>query len=243
MNEITVMTYNICHYCFDKRPNGFPADIMDEKVCNLKTMFMEYHPDMIGIQEEYEYIDKDHTQKAAPYLYKPVWSFRSGYKACSVRSKLPVVAGTYKLMQFSTGQYYRRGIFTVDGKKLLFISAHPWGKVGNSDKRKVEYTELFQHIRSSQWDYCIVTGDFNTTEKIDKENLKSLCEGNNFTMAIGQYLPWVVTYMGHDGTARQSFDNILVSDRITIKSTKVLREWYDHLYSDHVPVIADVLLR
>ena len=242
MTELTVMTYNICHFNFDQGGRGFPKEVMNEKVNNLKEMFMEYHPDIIGIQEDAQYIDLDHTIKSPDYLYAPIWTFRSGYKACTIRSKLPYVGG-HKLFYTSDGMGHRKGVFRVDGKRLLFLSCHPIAHVGNSEKRLQAYKEIFETVKSVKWDWCVITGDFNTTEKVDKENLRKLCDANNFDMLYGgSYLPWINTYPGHKGTSKQSFDNVLISKGITFKSVKVLRNWYDKLYSDHVPIVADIIL-
>ncbi len=241
--QIRVMTYNIGHYNMGLATHGYPEDKFDEKSTNLKEMYMEYAPDFIGIQEEEQYADNAKTKKASPFLYSPVWTFRSGYNCTTIRAKYKVVSNTYELSHYSNGMTYRHGLFKIGDKRLLFISTHAVSKVGNNAARLIQYKELFEYINNTEWDWCIVTGDFNTTDEADKKNLKKLCEDNNFTMAIGQYLPWVDTYLGRaKESTHHSFDNILVSPGCTIKSTKVLRSWWSKLYSDHVPVVADIVL-
>ena len=246
MSEITVMTYNICHYDKLTRTFGFPENIYEEKYWNFKELLMEFAPDFVGIQEEYQFLDAAHTRNAASALYGSIWSFHSGAEACTIRSKYPCISGTYERPAFSTGSTWRRGMFTVDKKKLLFISVHPIARATAERRamREKEYNELFNYIKSAKWDYCIVTGDFNTTYKADKTQLQTLCKENGFSMAIGGCLPWVNTFLGATGTEKpHSFDNILTSKNITIKKVKVLRDWYDRLYSDHVPVVADLILK
>lgn len=240
---IRIMSYNIGHYNMGLSEGGFPPNIFDEKYTNLKEMLMEIAPDIVCLQEDAHYIDRAKTKKSPDSIFSPVWKHSNGYKLETIKAKYSAVSGSYQLINFSIGQSFRRGIFNVNNKKILVVSAHVIAHVGNSAKRKIQYTEMFDHIRKENWDYCVVAGDFNTTENVDKKNLKALCEANDFTMAIGQYLPWVNTFMGRtEGQTKHSFDNILVSKGLTIKSTKVLRDWYGKLYSDHVPVIADIVI-
>jgi exonuclease III len=237
---IRVMTYNVGHYNMGLSEAGFPASVLNEKLGNLKVMLMETAPDIIGIQEDAHYIDQAGKMKSPESVFSPVWSFRNGYKAETIRAKFKLVSGSYQIVNFSNGQHFRRGVFAVDGKRLLFISAHPIAKVGNGDKRKVQYAELFAHVKASAFDCCVIAGDFNTTEAADKTALKTLCDKNGFSMALGSYLPWLDTYLGRaKGQTRHSFDNILVKGA-AIRSTKVMGDWYSRLYSDHVPVTADI---
>lgn len=240
MGQITVMSYNVCHYNMDQGETGFPDDIREEKTSNLKEMLMAYSPDIVGIQEDSVYIDRDGSVKSQDALWSPIWRYRPSSSGSNIRAKYACVGASSKAKRFSTGRGYREVILKVDRKMVLVLSVHPTAKVGHSEERYTEYQELFQEIFSlTTWDECIVTGDFNTTEKIDKEHLKSLCNKYTFKMAIGgDYLPWVTTYMGHQGQAKQSFDNILVSPGISFQRVKVLREWFDRLYSDHAPVLA-----
>ena len=239
---IRVMTYNVGHYNMGySTTQGFPPEIQGEKVSQFKQLMMQFRPDLIGIQEESRYLDQAKTEPASSGLYKPAYPFRSGYDACTIRSMYGVEDGSYQKIQFSNGQNFRRGIFRVNGKRVLFISAHPISKTGNNEARKVQYTELFQHAKQSGCDYSIITGDFNTTDQADKNNLKALCEKNGYEMAIGGYLPWVNTFIGRTESQRKhSFDNVLVSPGMKIRTTRVLKDWYERLYSDHVPVLCDV---
>lgn len=239
METITVMSYNICYYCFDKGDHGYPEDLLAEKSGHYKEMLMRYSPDIIGIQEDAEYCDRNKTLKTVDYLYKPIWTYNPGSAYTTIRSKLQTVQDSYKLMYLSTGRCFRRAlIYTGSRKKLLFMSCHPMYGTANAEQRKKEYAELFQHVKASQWDYCIMTGDFNSCTDEDKQNLQTICAANGFGMAIGGYMPWVATCLGHDGKSRQSLDNILFSGNIRLDAVRSLKEWYTRLYSDHVPVVA-----
>lgn len=243
MNTIRVMTYNVCYYGDDAGTKGMPANILDEKVMNLKTMLMMYGPDFVGLQEDYPYIDAKATTTARDALFKPVWRFTQGTTETTLRAKYGAVSGSYKLRRFSTDRFYRTGIFnyTPTKQKILFVSCHLSAYARNENKRKTELKELFTFIAGETWDHCIVCGDFNTNTDGDKKTLMETCDKAGFGMAIGPYLPWNPTCLGHNGKERYSFDNVLVSSGLKIRTVNVLSEWYDRLYSDHVPVMVDVV--
>lgn len=243
MSQIRVMTYNIGHYNMGRSETGFPDGLYDEKLAGLKEMLMYAAPDLIGLQEDCKWLDKAHTVTTSAGVFDPVWRFRPEGNGCTVRSKLPLISGSNGKITFSTGRHFRKASFKVDGKRLLFLSCHPTAHVGNSADRKEEYWELFDYVCNREmWDWCVITGDFNTIEAVDKENLRRECDEHGFGMAIGSYMPWISTFPGKDGTSHGSYDNILVSSGVDIRAMRVMRDWYPLLYSDHVPLAAELIL-
>lgn len=242
MGSIRVMTYNVGHYNMGLSPFGFPEDVRAEKTANLKTMLMDTGPDIIGLQEDSEYADQAKTIKSSKSLYSPVWKYRPSNGASNIRAKYSAYAGTGSTGVFSTGAKYRKVVLKVDGKRMLVFSLHATAHTGNSDKRMQEYTELFELVNREVWDYAVLCGDFNTLQKADKANLKAVCKANKFSMAIGSYLPWIDTFYGRTETSKHhSFDNVLASPGLTIRTVRVLGEWWSRLYSDHLPVICEIV--
>jgi len=66
--KISVMSYNLGFFNMGVY-YGYPSDILDEKVTNLKKMLMKYAPDIVGLQEHVKYIDRDDTIEAYYYSY------------------------------------------------------------------------------------------------------------------------------------------------------------------------------
>lgn len=242
MSLLKVMSYNVGHYNMGLSATGFPASVMNEKLASLKELLIAEHPDFIGLQEDAKWIDAAHTVTSSASLFDPYWRFRPEGNGSTVRARQNCISGSNGKELFKSGRHFRKAAFQMEGKTVLFISCHPTAHVGNSAVRKQEYEQLFSYVNDMQWDICIITGDFNTTEQDDKNNLRTACDENGFDMAIGTYLPWVSTYLGKDGTARQSFDNILVGGKVKILSVRILRDWYSRLYSDHVPVCAEIAI-
>ena len=246
VNEIRVMSYNICKYNNDKGGTGFPKSIFAEKVSNLKQMFMEYAPDIIGLQEDRQYLDAEKTIPASAGLFDPVWNHRSGMDRETARSKFAAFESSFVQFTDKVGKAnwrsYRRLIYSFYGKRLMFISCHPMPGKEYVQARIEEFEQIFKDINNTKYDYCIVTGDFNTVTDEDKVNLKNICDQNKFKMAIGSYLPWIVTCPGSVGGAYHpySLDNILVSKNMNIIQTKIVSEWHSRLYSDHIPVVSTI---
>ena len=91
------------------------------------------------------------------------------------------------------------------------------------------------------WDYCVICGDFNSVTEEDQDNLAALTAERNFTMTNGGRLGWLWTCKAVDGSLYAA-DNILCSQNVIINSFNVYQGLHDSLYSDHVPVMADVTL-
>lgn len=240
---LRVMSYNIGHYNMGSAEKGYPEDLIEEKSGQLKIMLMETAPDLLGLQEDWTWIDRGDTRRSVKELYRPIFRFTAGTGDYTLRARLAAEAGTHQLVRFSTGRYYRRCTFKLPGKyRLLFVTCHLSAYAAREAERMIELEELFAAVGALQYDCCVITGDFNTNTGADREKLREECRGNGFSMAIGDYLPWIPTCYGRDGRERYSFDNILVSGTGTIRRVAVLGDWYGRLYSDHVPLIADVAL-
>ena len=241
MTRIRVMTYNIGHYNMGRSRHGYPPDVMDEKVAGYKELIMQYAPEIIGVQEDNTYCDQAGKIKAQDYVYKPVYRYRVGGAGSTIKTMFPVVSGTVESGKLDTGASYKRGVWRVEDRRVMVISLHATAHAGNTEKRRRDYANVFAMAEKEEWDACIICGDFNTREDADKACLAGMCAENGYEMAIGTYLPWVDTYLGRtEGATRYSFDNVLVSGG-SIRRVQVLRDWWERLYSDHVPVICEIV--
>ena len=128
--------------------------------------------------------------------------------------------------------------------------------------RKVEYTKIIKWVNheinlayyqngtydamvrrfAPAWDYCIICGDMNTITDDDKDNLTDIVDEYGFTMANGGALGWMWTERDVSGADLYALDNIIVSPNIIINGVTAYQGMYENLYSDHVPVVADLTL-
>ena len=248
-NELDIMSYNVGFYHNGSGGPGFPADIYDEKVGNFKQMLMTYGPDIVGLQEDRQYLDEAQTIPASAGLFDPIWNQRNGQERETTRAKFGVMESELKYFSDTLGQQYgrtyRRIVYDYYTVRILFISAHPMYGKGDDyiGARLAEYQELFTDINNSVWDYCIVVGDFNTNSDTDRQNLTNQCSNNGFKMALGTYMPWIPTWVGPVGNPDpnpEPLDNILISGNMDFVKVQVLNDWYNRLYSDHLPIVARV---
>ena len=83
--------------------------------------------------------------------------------------------------------------------------------------------------------------DANSATADDKTNLQTLASTNGFVLGNGGSLGWF--YTCHSGNlGLMALDNIVCTDNIIINHIESYMEWWRSLYSDHVPLCADVTL-
>lgn len=232
--EISVLSYNVGVYNNgNTSKRGMSNDVIDEKVFNIKKLLMDVNPYLIGLQEDIQYIDQGETKDAHEYLYKPIFPVRSTLGGVSVYSKKAFINSGSR--SIGNGRCMAWGEISVNGKTLLFISTHP--SPDTTAHRKGEYENIFKWISNRTYEWCIISGDFNTIEEQDRTNLKYICETNGFTMANGGYLGWLKTT-----PYPRSLDNILVSSKCIINAVKVHSSLENDLISDHYPLSAKITL-
>ena len=71
--------------------------------------------------------------------------------------------------------------------------------------------------------------------------METLAANNNFILGNGGALGWYYTCHG-SSLGLAALDNVIVSDNIIINNIESYMELWRNLYSDHVPVVADVTL-
>lgn len=258
-DKIRVMSYNICQF-----NNDSSVYISDSKLLNLRKMFYQANADILMLQEDREYIDSGNTKASMNYMYLPVYPTTIGAGGANIRSKMSLTNGG-TVFYNTTGRVLRYAVHTIGSKVILVVSTHPiWkynGNEGDSAEsiaaRKTEYEELFKWVagaitlkNGSNVDvtvpahtHCIIGMDGNSATATDKTNLlneaSTVRDGVYFVAGNGGAIGWYITEMRSAGSA---IDNIFVSNNIIINSIESWNDWYSKLYSDHVPVVADLTL-
>ena len=242
--NLRILSYNVANY-----NNDSAVALPLAKEFNLKKFISDTNADIVGVQEDREYYSED--KNSHNYLWQPIYPYKNGLGGVTIYTKqnysnIGIVVYT------AAERYLRYETISINDKTVLLISTHPSPGTDASATRLSEYTELFKWIYREitlnaygttnpitcpVWDYCIITGDFNSETDTDKTNLKALATTRGFTMANGGYLGWLVTHKNVN-----AIDNILVSENVTINRIEVYTSLIDDLYSDHVPITADVTL-
>ena len=238
-DRLKIVSYNVAKY-----NNDTATYISAEQAANLKKMLMSYDADVLGIQEDNQYVDGV-SNSSLEYIYYPVYPYKAGSNSVCVHSKTPI--NSTKMMQYSTGRYIR---YTMIGS-LLFICTHFSPAAEDIAKRTTELNELFDWINGNitlmdtasnptsvpSFDHCIICMDSNITDT-EESSFISKVHSENYHAANGDTLGWMITYPD----LNMHIDNILVSNNVIINKIDVGNSWFEHLYSDHCPVFADVTL-
>lgn len=266
--KLRVMTYNMAGFNNDTDPAVY---IDSARLFNLKKFLMKVNPDFLLAQEHNGNLDGDDgTLSVDDYLYHPVLRARYGWGGVAIVTK--EYLDSWGILEYTNGRQLRYGVYNLgDGKKLLLISTHPvWNAGGGGHSstdiaaRKTQYDELFAWIKGEITlnsfgtttavsvpegiTHCIIGMDGNSCEAQDKTNLTNAATGANCILGNGGYLGWFVTcydnYLTPKGvTQTWDIDNIIVSDNIIIENIESYGDWFGKLYSDHVPVVADLMLK
>lgn len=262
-DNLRIVSYNVARY-----NNNTTTYLSDQKIFNFRKAIGKFNADILCIQEDMQYIDSNGTKESQSYLYLPQYpyNYNGGKWRNVVHSKKPATAhGRVKLT--AQGNDYRSiefALYTIGAKTLLVCSSHPsWNDSGEGGEsaaqiaiRLSNYTEIFQFVNreislpdltsgsavtAPEHTHCIICMDGNSATATDKTNLETLAAQNDFILGNGGALGWFYTCQSTTPVL-SSLDNIIVSDNIIINNIESFMELWRNLYSDHVPVVADVTL-
>ena len=252
--NLRVMDYNIAVF-----NNDTSTYIPDEKLIELRKMFARHNADVLLIQEDRGYIDSSNTQSSDDYVYFPMYPYRYGDGGSTIHSKMQL--SNVGIVQFSNGRNMRYGILTVSPTiKVLCVSAHPvWGGSTQEyiDARDTQYHEMCQWVNGEitlepygggtgvyapTHTHVVIGIDTNAGTAQDITNLKTRVSAANMIMANGGRFGFVYTCNVGSDSRRSCIDNIIVSNNIIINNFESLSSLYSSLYSDHVPLVADLTL-
>lgn len=246
-----VMSYNAANY-----NNDTSTYLPNDKLLNLKRFIRSADVDLILLQEEGQYVDGS-TKDATDWIYNPVHPYKSGTGGTTIRSKTPI--GTNSVLKYSNGRALRYAVIEIGGKTILTVSTHPSpaSEEGGVEKRAVQYEELFKWVNrliqletysggtmvtAPEWTHCIIGMDANSGTDTDKANLIGFAHEGGFNAANGEEFGWFITHPKKGATPDWALDNIIVSDNVIINDVEVYSNIYKSLYSDHVPLVADLTL-
>lgn len=257
--NIRVMTYNVARY-----NNDTQSYISDQKLFNLRKAVGQINADILCVQEDMGSIDGS-NKSSHKYVYLPQYPYmyNDGAWANLIYSKKHA-ASSGRVKYTDYGSQYRGieyAVFEIGIKKLLVCSSHPsWNDTetgGESEEaiasRLSQYTEMFRWISGEitmtdfttgnavsvpDHTHVVIGMDANSATADDKANLTSLADDHDMILGNGGALGWFVTNLYKN----IAIDVIAVSDNIIINNIESYGDLYPRLYSDHVPVVADLTL-
>ncbi len=258
--NLRIMQYNVAHYNHDTA-TYLPSD----KAFNFRKLLRATNPDVLLLQEDNAWIDGPEptgTKSTKEYLYNPQYPYGTGDGDVTIRAKFQTTSNG--VVKTSVDRSIRYGILTIDEKAVLLVSCHaPWGYEGHdgeSAEAKAARATYYQEVckwcaggislpdyytqnptSAPEHTYVIIGMDANCVTADDKTALLNAASTyGGYTLGNGGELGWV--YSCFDSYGLTSIDEIMVSPNIIINGFEVLGNWFNLLYSDHYPVVADLTL-
>lgn len=254
--HIKLLSYNVRGYKTDTTPVSY---ISADKIINIEKLLFNKQPDILTLQEDQKYIDLDQTMETGNHIYNPMIpisaSGTSSAVGPNIRSKINFTERKMLTITVNgANRTFRYGLIDVDGKKILIISFH--ATAGETAEiitlRAAQYTTLFQWINGDislndsggnptsvpVHTHIIIGMDANSKTATDKENLLATIATYNCYALNGWIFGWMATHYSDNA----AIDNIVVSNNIIVNNFEVLSGWYNNLFSDHIPLFADLTL-
>lgn len=249
--SLKVMTFNIQGW------NG-----INSQQAMLNAIFQTYNADIIGFQEfcSNGSIPTVAANSLTSYPYLRLTNHKN-YNA--VASKFSLSDWTvadyqtqdqYDISTWNETRCYMRGYFNIGDRRIAVFNTHLC--VHNQTPRHAQAAELF--ALAQQEEYCIITGDFNSTDSPLTEtspdyinifkpfvdagyNLANSCPERGFTNTHFDG----TTHLNSLADLTACLDNIIVSGNISISSivfdaTKL--DYQNGQKFDHIPVIVTLTI-
>lgn len=269
-SSLRVMTWNIGHFSAGHNSSSsITAAELQTKLGIYKKMLRDASPDIIGLQEYSQFVDAGGTADAATSIFD-----NYGYTADGITNNMVHnrVFSRFALANHSNvryteafvpGAHYMMMEFELAGKTVKFINTHldssgAYTNGAYKDKRPEQIVQLGEAV--ADFDYVIITGDFNPGHKyadnryVDRygEYLMSdefdFFNPYNLGMAshgmIGDVMTWPTEIYGEQATyptLTYACDNILVRGFKISNVVAVTAPPFDEL-SDHAALFCDLTL-
>lgn len=255
--KIRVMQYNIGGYNYgDKTAPGITVDAYDEKLVNYKKMLCKYQPDIIGIEEFREYIDREETHRADDVLFDYLFPYSVWYEEHqrNLKSKAPILYKETGLIQGTIENYarYSYAKILINGRIVsVLCTALTSGATAEALEKRTQILPLLINKLSND-EYAIILLDANNSGNAqgirsydELDNMVSFLKSSGWDACNGSFLPWKETCTSRlNPNVRPPIDNIFFKNngKIIFNNFESLADEYENLSSDHYPVYADFTL-
>lgn len=242
--KIRIMQNNIGQFNFGLN-GGYSGTDLGLKLSNYRKLMYKYHPDIITLQEYRTYVNADDTANANNVIFswvKPYMSYEEhGY----------VVFSNYATDNFrhtylhSDGDYPARmvyGTITINNKEVA-IGTAALNALGGSSDAAMKTRALTKMVNLlAPYETAIIGIDANVESEAEANAVKTFLKTNGFQMANWDYIGYLPTY-NPSNPIYKCIDNIFIKGKALFQNVEVVPDSeYNNLLSDHLPIIADILL-
>lgn len=252
--KLKVCAYNVGEYSYGSKP-AVSAETAAEIIGKYRSFYSKENCDILGLCENRQVLksvlpnglstDPKTAEEIYDYLYPIKYGFYDSMWAFSRYGISETSSSRFNTTDRGVGDAdYIKGNLSINGLNVFFMVVHL--SPNSLATRLAQYEELIAML--NQHDYFICFGDFNAkggtvdgvTYTAQDEFDVLLDEG--YHIANGGYLGLMTTFKGATGTDNQKLDNIVTSDNIIIANSYV-PDVYNSLTSDHLPLVAELVIR
>lgn len=248
-SKLRVMSYNIGAYNYGTSPYYLVTDY-DTKLANYKHFFGEIAPDVLFEQEYRDDIAQGISADSALYnnfFIDGVTPTVGSTSKTVIRSKYTIYEKSTGALNSETERIYSKGYIYVGGHKICILCVHLMPNIGGDQEafRAAQMQEIVTMMANET--HYIICGDFNVFSGVDEWDILT---NAGMVLANGPFWGYHATNPGAslvDGTVvyptpTKIIDNIVVSPNIKVVNFKVLNDYVQQLSSDHIAILADLLI-
>lgn len=242
--KIRIMQYNIGQFNFG-HDGGYSGSDIGLKLSNYRKFMYNYHPDIVALQEYRDYVDSEDRYNANDIIFSYVKPFKSyeehGY----------ILFGNYEMNGFrhtylhTAGDYPVRmvyGTIIVNNKEIAIGTAALNSLGGSADAamKKRALAKMMDIL--SRYENAIIGIDANPESSEEAESIKAYLKENKYMCANWDYSAYYATY-NPSSSQYKYIDNIFIKGKARFQNVFMppVSE-YGNLLSDHLPLIADIVL-
>lgn len=241
---IRVMQNNIGQWNFGN-DGGWAGANIGAKLSNYRKLLNTYHPNIIGLQEFRNYVDSNDTYNANNIIFNyetPFMSYEEHGYICFMDYQSNNFRHTYL---HTTGDYPARMVYgsVIINNQEIAIGTSALNALGSSDDGSMKIRALTKMIDLlSPYPTAIVCMDANVRSEAEANAIKNFMKQNGYLTANWDYIGYLPTY-NPSSASYKCIDTIFIKGKARFKHVEVVpNSEYNNLLSDHLPIIADVLI-
>ena len=242
--KIRVMQYNAGQWNFG-HDGGYSGPNLGLKLSNYRKLMNDYQPNIVCMQEYREYVDSDNLRNADYIIFNDVLPYKS-YEEYGYVAFMDYQPNAFKHTYLHTsGDYPARMVYgsIICNNTQVAVGTAALNALGGSDDASMKIRALAKMIQLLQdFDTAIVGLDANPSSLAEANAIKTYMKSNGFRVANWDYSGYMDTYNPNSSIYKQ-IDNIFIKGNARFLNVEVVpASRYNDLLSDHLPLIADILI-
>lgn len=238
--RVRVMQYNVGRFNkgYGQERQMIPTGEYEDYIKAYKRFFGEQQPDIICLEEWEKYIDVGNVYPAKETLLDPIYPYAteiSSRNMIASRYEISYDHHWYITPEEETGAILHKMVCDINGRSVFVVSGHL--RVLATQTARIQAFEILV-AEAAKYDYAIICVDTNAVDEEEARVIIDLAKQVGLSSANGGYFGEFPTLAS--GSAYQNIDNIFVKGGIIVNVT--VPQVLEALASDHLPIIADILL-